>query len=261
MADHTDHVLERTLGSADVPDSLQFRPDRLQDIRRRARRRGRTRLVSGLVGAAAVGVAATAVGSSLFTPGEVVTGAPSQDSSSAETDAQPSPWSDTPVAEDMDGPAFSVPGTAYLIADGSVEGQQWVAASGNAADPSPSCVFVKGDGLFTTMQAACFDVWDGTELANWATFHPETAEEGTVIVGAVDTSARQVIITFDDGGREVVDAVATPTSGELRFFATSTSQPMAVRTVVPLDAAGAPAAPPNKAQAPLCDSACPTPAS
>lgn len=259
MVDHTDHTLQRTFGRTDVPESLHFRDDRLEDIRRRARRRGRTRVVGGLLGGATAVFVATAVASTLSTPDQgSVTGAPLEEASPPMANTQPSPWSDTPVVEDRDGAVFSVPGTAYLIERGSIGELTWAAASGSVSEPPYSCVFVKGDELFTTMQADCFDSWDGKELANWTAFRSDRAEQETVFVGAVDTTARQVAITFDDGSREVIDAVATPTSTKLRFFALSTSEAVAVRTVIPVDAEGLPAAPPRASQPPPCQSNCPT---
>ncbi|MEJ7788007.1 MAG: hypothetical protein WKF96_24675 [Solirubrobacteraceae bacterium] len=257
MIDHTDHMLQQALRRADVPESLHFRHDHLENIRRLARRRGRTRVVGGLVGLATFAFLSTAVASTFSTPDQDwVTSPPSQEAPPPMANAQPSPWSDTPVAEDSDGAVFSVPGIAYLIERGSIGELMWTAASGKVSEPV-SCVFVKGDELFATMQADCFDSWDGTELANWTAFRSDRAEQGTVFVGAADTTARQVVITFDDGSRQVVDAVASPTSAELRFFAFSSLEAVAVRTVIPVDGDGVPAAPPRASRTPPCEGDCP----
>lgn len=255
MPDILDTELREALG-VEVPDGLAYREERLRQIRARAHKRSYRRAAAGLAAACIVAASAIVVSQLLSPPGEenqsgVATGGPDGE--------QPSPWSDVEVPDDREGDLFVVPGTAYLVADGTAGTAQWLAASADVADDSHGCIFVRSEALFETMQAGCFDTWRTDQSARYFRFTGDREPQFEVIAGAVSTEARSVTLTFSDGRTASAEAVATPTSAELRFFAVAVPSPANIDTVEPIDADGQIAPPPpNLPWSVTCDRGCPT---
>lgn len=256
MPDVFDTELREVLGS-EVPDRLVYHEEHLQRIRVRAQMRSRRRAAGGVVAACIVAVSAIAGPQLLSGPGQenpsVATGGPH--------DEQPSPWSDLEVPDDRTGDLFVVPGTAYLVAEGTAGGAQWLASSSDLATDNPGCIFVRSDALFRTMQGGCFDTWRTGQTARYSKFTGERDPQFAVIAGAVSTEARSVTLTFSDGRTASAEAVATPSSSELRFFAVAVATPVDIDSVEPIDADGQTAPPPpNLPWSVNCDDEiCPTP--
>ncbi len=224
-----------------VPDSLSFDERRLGDIKRLARRRQRTRGVGLGVGAAAIATAGifgavAALGGADAPQIEVAT------SSDTNSDMPPpQPYSDTEVP---DGEAV-LPGPSYVVAADPSGETDWKAVTMNPVDGDRGCVMVLSDDLYDTPMGNCFDTWKVGKLTRFDVYQGDRDSSITIVAGATGMSARSVIIRFDDGSSTVVDAVATPASGDLRFFAASTPSDVTVRDVEPLDDAGEPALPPD----------------
>lgn len=257
MPDILDTELREALGT-EVPDQLAYREEHLRQIRARAQMRSYRRAAAGVAAACMVAASVIAV-PHLFSPSgqenqsDVATGSPDGE--------QPSPWSDVEVPDDREGDIFVVPGTAYLVADGAAGTASWLAASSDVADESHGCIFVRSEALFGSMQAGCFDTWRTDQSARFFRFTGDRDPQFAVVAGAVSTEARSVTLTFSDGRTVSAEAVATPTSAELRFFAVAVATPAHIDTVEPIDVGGQIAPPPpNLPWSVNCDSGCPTPA-
>jgi len=255
MPDILDTELREALGVG-VPDGLTYREERLRQIRARAHKRSYRRAAAGVAAACIVAASVIVVPQLLSPPGDenqsdVTTSGPDGE--------QPSPWSDVEVPDDREGDIFVVPGTAYLVADGTAGTARWLAVSADVAEESHGCIFVRSEALFESMQAGCFDTWRTDQRARYFQFTGDRDPRFEVIAGAVGTEARSVTLTFTDGRTASVQAVATPTSAELRFFAVAVASPVDIDTVEPIDADGQIAPPPpNLPWSVTCDGGCPT---
>ncbi len=256
MPDILDAELREAL-RAELPDGLAYREEYLRQIRSRVTERSHRRAAMGVAAACIVAASAIAVAQLVSPPGQekqpdVATGGP-------HGEQQPSPWSDVEVPDDREGEPFVVPGTAYLVADGTAGTARWLAASGDVADDSHGCIFVRSEALFGSMQGGCFDTWRTDQTARHFEFTGDRDPRYAVIAGAVSTEARSVTLIFSDGRTTSVAAVATPTSAELRFFAVAVATPARLDTVHPIDAKGQVAPPPpNLPWSVNCDEGCPT---
>lgn len=152
----------------------------------------------------------------------------------------PPPWSDR-IATGDDFVGIDDP---YVVAEGTVAGLGWTAASTDMDVVLRGCLLTSEWKLFGR-PFVCYDNWAAGRESKWDTEHANGDTEATLVFGAVGPEARTVRVAIRDEGDTVVPAVATPTTPDLRFFATVL--PIAdarVDNVTPLDANGDPAAPP-----------------
>lgn len=257
MPDILDTELREALG-AEVPDGLAYREEYLRQIRSRVAQRSHRRAAMGVAAACIVAASAIALPQLLSPSGEEKQ--PDVATGGLQGEQQPAPWSDVEVPDDREGDDwFVVPGTAYLVADGTAGTARWLATSSDLAADSHGCIFVRSEALFRSMQASCFDTWRTGQTSRHFQFVGDRDAQYAVIAGAVSTDARSVTLTFSDGRTTSVAAVATPTSGELRFFAVAVATPARLDTVLPIDAQGQVAPPPPDLPWSVnCDEGCPT---
>lgn len=160
----------------------------------------------------------------------------------------PEPWSDR---KHHDVPEHYRP--AYVISEGTIAGRKWFAVSHRAPgqDGGTSCVSTAPHGtVFEPFY--CFAYWPEGKRANWytsrATIGAKTdpnQPEATLVLGATSTDARTVQVLLSNGRTYTTDAVGTPTSHRLRYFAVVVPVKDAkVDDVRPLDANGELADPP-----------------
>ncbi len=151
----------------------------------------------------------------------------------------PPPWSDR-IATGDDFAGIDDP---YVVAEGTTAGRDWTMASTNEHGLFSGCL-VEGGGFFGR-QFMCYDGWAAGRASMWAAERVNGDIDATLVFGAAGPEARTVRISARDAADTIVPAVATPTSPDLRFFATVLpSADARVDSVTPLDANGDPAAPP-----------------
>lgn len=152
----------------------------------------------------------------------------------------PEPWSDRKFTEQPIANTFVPDG--YYVADGDVDGRPWGVISDRGV--GTPCLTIEPQGVFDA--AACFEETASGPVTDW---HTQTGVRGskpnfveldsTLIVGVVPLGARSVEIETADGQVYPADAVGTPSSESVRFFATVISQRDAeIEGVRPLDADG-----------------------
>lgn len=152
----------------------------------------------------------------------------------------PPPWSDR-IATGDDFVGIDDP---YVVAEGTVAGLGWTAASTDMDVQFRGCLLTSEWKLFGR-PFVCYDNWAAGRESKWDTEHANGDIEATLVFGAAGPQARTVRITVRDAPDTVVPAVATPTSPDLRFFATVLpSADARVDSVTPLDTNGDPADPP-----------------
>jgi hypothetical protein len=238
-------------------------PIRLRIKRRQRRRRGTAAV---LVTAAAVTVTLAAgpvLGAFQGDPGGGGFAAPPTPTPTPGAAQQihklPPPWSDKKFTKMPDANAYRP--AAYYVAQGKIPTESWAILS-----TDESCLVAdEGSAQSFGVPFACFIHWPAGRKADFFVTQGHTKEKSTVkidhtlVLGAVSTEARKVRIVA--GGKTyLTDAVGTPTTDRLRFFALEIPQrDLKVTSVTPLDAASHPApAPSNPPTAIKCPDTCGT---
>ncbi len=153
----------------------------------------------------------------------------------------PPPWSDR-IATGDDFVGIDSP---YVVAEGTVAGLGWTAASTDMDIVELRGCLVTSEWKLFGRPFVCYDNWAAGRASKWNAERANGDTEATLVFGAVGPEARTVRIAIRDQADTVVPAVATPTSPDLRFFATVLlDADVHVENVTPLDANGEPAAPP-----------------
>ena len=150
---------------------------------------------------------------------------------------------------------------AYYVAQGKIPTESWAILSTNE-----SCLVAdEGKAQSFGVPFVCFIDWQAGRRSDFFVTQGNTKEKSTVkidhslVLGAVSIEARKVRIVA--GGKTyLTDAVGTPTTDRLRFFALEIPRrDLKVTSVTPLDAAGHPApAPSNPPTATQCPDTCST---
>jgi hypothetical protein len=141
---------------------------------------------------------------------------------------------------------------AYYIAKGETSTQNWsvLAFSDNGA--SAGCL-VAGEGPANSFGRPyqCFDEWPKGRRSNFLATQGFFKEKNTqkidavLVMGAVSIDARKVQVRTTGGQVYTTNAVATPASERLRFFAVVILKEDAkVASIRPIDASGRLAGPP-----------------
>lgn len=154
------------------------------------------------------------------------------------------PWSAEVFTKLPDANAYRP--KAYYIAKGEVSTESWsvLAFSDNGA--SAGCL-VADEGPATSFGRPyqCFDEWPNGRRSNFMAAQGFVKEKSTpkidavLVMGAVSVDARKVQIRTTGGKVYATDAVATPVSKRLRFFAVVIPKKDAkVASIRPLDATG-----------------------
>lgn len=152
----------------------------------------------------------------------------------------PAPWSAEAVTKLPDANAYR-PYKAYYIAKGTISTEKWAIVSYSAK----GCLLSE-EGAANSFggQYKCFNDWRPGQRSAFALAQGYTKEKdgqkiaSTLVMGAVSADARTVRISVA-GKRYTADAVATPSSNRLRFFAVVIpKKDLTVTSVTPLDAAG-----------------------
>jgi hypothetical protein len=233
-------------------------PVRLRIKRRQRRRRG-TAVV--LVTAAAV-TATLAVGPALgaLRSGPADSGGfagpptaqPSTAWSQEETKVLPPPWSDKKFTKMPDANAYRP--AAYYVAQGKIPTESWAILSVDDA-----CVVAdEGSAVSFGRPYDCFYDWPAGRTVNYSVTQAYAKEKNSskvdhsLILGVVSIEARRVRIVA--GGKTyLTDAVGTPTTDHLRFFAIEIpKRDLKVASITPLDAAGRPAPAPRNPPVQIC---------
>jgi hypothetical protein len=242
-------------------------PIRLR-IRRRQRRRRGTAAV--LVTAAAVTVTLAAGpalgalqggaggGGGFAAPPTPTSSAPGAPEATNQIYTLPLPWSDKKFTKLPD--ANGYPGGAYYVAQGRIPTESWAILSTNK-----SCLvgFEDGVGSFGT-PFICFTDWADGRKADFTVLQGHSREKSTtkidhtLVIGAVSIKSSKVRIVA--GGKTYsTDAVGTPTTDQLRFFAIEIpKRDLRITSITPLDAAGRPAAAPANPPGLSCPDTCST---
>lgn len=137
----------------------------------------------------------------------------------------PEPWSDREFTEQPLANAFRPVG--YYVAEGELDGRPWGVISDRGV--GTPCLTVEPQGVFDA--AVCFEEPAEGAMTDW---HTQTAVRGskpdlteldsTLVVGVAPIGARSVEIETADGQTYPADAVGTPSSESVRFFATVVPQ-------------------------------------
>lgn len=177
------------------------------------------------------------------------------------TTVMPAPWSTERFTKMPDAAAYQP--NAYYIAKGTVSTGAWAVLAFSAhgcmiTDEGPANSFGR--------QYVCFDEWRPGQRSSFKTVQGHAKEknaskiDATLVMGAVSADARTVQVK--SGGKTYqADAVGTPASDRLRFFAlVIPHKDVKVTSAIPLDAAGRPTGTPTGV--PMddrrCDAACAT---
>ena len=225
-------------------------PVRLRIKHRRRRRRG-----------TAVVATAAAVTAAALTAGPLVNSIRSVESGVAGSETptvMPAPWSDELFTKMPDANAYRP--HAYYIARLKIPTESFAVLAFSrqgciATDEGPANSFGR---IYT-----CFEEWKpGQRSAFYAApaYDKEKSDhklDFTLVVGAVSADARAVKVSAA-GKTYTADAVGTPATDQLRFFAVLVPQKdAAVTAVTPLDSSGWAAAPPaNPPTHQPCDKDC-----
>jgi hypothetical protein len=159
----------------------------------------------------------------------------------------PEPWSDRKFTKEPERNIYGPP--AYYINQGEVQGRNWAALAFEHDGLGPWCMAVEPQEVFDPF--VCFNDWPAGRRADWATSNAHAGPKpnldlipATLVMGAVSADARTVDIKVA-GKTYHADAVGTPVSDRLRFFAVVVpvvdARPGAV---IPRDANGDVADPP-----------------
>lgn len=240
-------------------------PIRLRIKRRQRRRRGTAAV---LVTAAAVGVtlaAGPALGALQGGPDNRGGGFAAPPTASGTPEATqkihrlPPPWSEKKFTRMPDANAYRP--AAYYVAQGKIPTESWAILS-----TDESCLVAdEGKAQSFGVPFVCFTDWPAGRKSDFFVSQGNTKEKSEVkidhslVLGAVSIEARKVRIVA--GGKTyTTDAVGTPTTDRLRFFALEIPhRDLKVTSVTPLDAAGRPApAPSNPPTTMQCPDTCGT---
>ncbi len=227
--------------SESLPPELHGGESRLHNIHRRALRRRQRKVATAAV--LSVAAASTVVGLTLQPFPR-----PAQEVGVAgNTQAMPSPWSDEIVTGAADGShrlAYALPGVHYLVAQGTTHEGTWRVIATNMSDDDPGTLIEYGGDVFGHWFASSFGRWPAGQPVQWETWRGTTAPGVSLVLGAVGPDARSVRVSLEDGTQRVTDAVATPVSQDMRFFAVAIPASSKVGEVQGVTAAGEPAAAP-----------------
>jgi hypothetical protein len=156
----------------------------------------------------------------------------------------PSPWSAEVFTKMPDANAYRP--KAYYIARGEVSTESWsvLAFSDNGA--SAGClVAYEGPANSFGRPYQCFDEWPKGRRSDFLATQGSVKEKNTpkidavMVMGAVSVDARTVQVRTTAGQVYTANAVATPVSEHLRFFAVVIPKKNAkVASIRPLDATG-----------------------
>jgi hypothetical protein len=212
-------------------------PVRLRIKRRQRRRRATVAVVGTAAATAAVLAAGPFLGSLRSSePGVAGFAAPP---TAAPSYVMPEPWSDEVFTKKPDAGAYKP--KAYYIAKGTIPTESWAVL---AFSEHGCMVTDEGPANSFGRPYVCFSDWRPGQRAAFQVVTAHTKEksttkvDATLIFGAVSEDARNVVIKAA-GQTYQADAVGTPASGKLRFFALVIRQKDAkVAEVTPLDAAG-----------------------
>ncbi|MBM7789195.1 hypothetical protein [Tenggerimyces flavus] len=227
--------------------------DPLPAIQGRIVRRRRVRFVGTTVVLAACATLAFAIVPALNGTSTIEPAGPVTANAPVVPDDQAEPFSDRKYTKLPEANAYR-PG--YYVASGKEADKDWNALSTLTAERG--CLVIEPQTLNDSF--VCFDDWtDPAKRADWFTtglrlgakpdFEPL---DKTLVLGAVSIEARSVRIETANGQLYTADAVATPNSDQLRFFAFVVPQRDAkVTAVTPLDENGEVADPPVDMPPPL----------
>jgi hypothetical protein len=161
------------------------------------------------------------------------------------------PWSDEVFTKMPDANAYRP--KAYYIAKGETSTQNWsvLAFSDNGA--SAGCLVAdEGPANSFGRPYQCFDEWPKGRRSNFLAAQGSVKEKNSakidavLVMGAVSIDARKVQVRTTGGQLYTTNAVATPASERLRFFAVVIPKKNAkVASIRPIDASGRLAAPPT----------------
>jgi len=237
-------------------------PIRLRIKRRQRRRRGTAAV---LVTAAAVAVslaAGPALGALRSGPADSAgfagpptvspTAPPSTPSARAQSKVLPPPWSDKKFTKMPDANAYRP--AAYYVAQGQIPTESWAILSVDDA----CLVADEGKAVSFGRPYDCFYDWPAGRTVNYTVTQAYAKEKDSpkvdhsLVLGVVSIEARQVRIVAA-GNTYLTDAVGTPTTDHLRFFAIEIpKRDLKVTSITPLDAAGRPAPAPSNPPAEIC---------
>ena len=222
-------------------------PVRLRIKRRQRRRRATVAVVGTAAATAAVLAAGPFLGSLRSSePGVAGFAAPPSVAPSNLTYVMPAPWSDEVFTKMPDANAYKP--KAYYIEKGTIPTESWAVL---AFSEHGCMVTDEGPANSFGRPYVCFSDWRPGQRAAFQAVTAHTKEKSTtkvnatLVFGAVSEDARKVVIKAA-GQTFQADAVGTPASSKLRFFALVIRQKDAkVAEVTPLDAAGKLAAAPT----------------
>jgi hypothetical protein len=154
------------------------------------------------------------------------------------------PWSEEVFTKMPDANAYRP--KAYYIAKGDISTESWsvLAFSDNGA--SAGCLVAdEGPANSFGRPYQCFDEWPKGRRSNFLATQGSVTEKNTpkiaavLVIGAVSVDARKVQVRTTAGQVYTANAVATPVSQRLRFFAVVIPKKGAkVASIKPLDATG-----------------------
>jgi len=202
--------LRRSLTS-EMPPELLWSDHHIEQVTYRARRRRRVRRVvsvtGGLAVASAVGIAGMSVLQSA-PQAPLANGSGSEPSSSA----MAKPWSDVTINT----PAW-LPDPAFLVTEGRSPEGPWQVVSARLAADEEGCLLKADPESMAKTRGVCFDTWPTGAADQYHTWPLTTTD--ALIVGAVSAEARTIRVELTDGTTITTDAIATPSSDTLRYFA------------------------------------------
>ncbi len=236
----SDNVRHRL--SESLPPELHGGESRLHNIHRRAlRRRQRKVATAAVLGVAAastvVGLAVQPFPRPAHETQEVGVAGSAQ--------AMPSPWSDEIVTGPPDGShSLPLPGVHYLVAQGTTPEGTWRVVATKVAGDDRGTLIEYGGEVFGLWFGYGFGGWPAGQPVQWEIWRGTTAPGVSLVLGAVGRDARSVRVSLEDGTQRVTDAVATPVSQDLRFFALTVPRSSKVAKVHGVTAGGELSAPP-----------------
>ncbi|WP_371401852.1 hypothetical protein OHA10_28550 [Kribbella sp. NBC_00662] len=196
--------------------------------RRQVRRRATVAVVCAAAATAAVVVGSSVVGSIRSAEPGIATPAPTPAPTRALKTAHadftytqlPEPWSDEPAFTKQPDSLKYAP--AFYVSRGSIPNESWAVAS----YISPGCLIVTDEGPAKSFGGAkaCFSQnWQPGRRSQYKTVaavvpNLSSPMHLTMVMGVVPTDARKVRVTAR-GTTYVADAVGTPNSSRVRFFA------------------------------------------
>lgn len=210
----TDSEFLRRSLTSEMPRELLLHDRHLQEVTFRAHRRSRNRRVvraaGGLAVASTTGIAAMSVLQSA-PEATVADGSPSEPASSAMAE----PWSDVAITS----PEW-LPNDAFLVTEGRSSDGPWQVVSARLTADEEGCLLTADPASMAKTRGVCFDKWPTGDAAQYYRWPLTTTD--VLIVGAVSAEARTVRVELADGTTVTTDAIATPSSDTLRYFAVPT---------------------------------------